>query len=97
MKVAHLPSVLRHYPGFVLRHGRRMLAHTFRGSTWRSVVGLETERNVFRRYKAIRAAEREYVPERIDWSSGSSSAHGPAEAGPYRDADRGAMAGTVRP
>jgi hypothetical protein len=40
-----------------------MLAHTFRGTTWRSVVGLETERQVFRRYKARRAAEREYVPE----------------------------------
>jgi hypothetical protein len=40
-----------------------MLAHTFRGSTWRSVVGLESERQVFRRYKARRAAEREYVPE----------------------------------
>jgi anaerobic magnesium-protoporphyrin IX monomethyl ester cyclase len=69
MKVAHIPSVLRHYPWFVLRHGRRMFAHTFRGSTWRSMLGLETERDVFRRYKALRAAEREYVPERIDSST----------------------------
>ena len=38
MKVRHLPGVLRHYPGFVLRHGPRMLAHTFRGTTWRSVA-----------------------------------------------------------
>jgi len=29
-KVRHVPSVLRHYPGFVLRNCRRMLAHTFR-------------------------------------------------------------------
>jgi len=62
MKVRHLPSVLRHYPGFVLRHGPQMLAHTFRGTTWRSVLGLESERSVFERYKARRAAEREYVP-----------------------------------
>jgi anaerobic magnesium-protoporphyrin IX monomethyl ester cyclase len=63
MKVRHLPGVLRRYPGFVLRHGPQMLAHTFRGSTWRSAVGLESEREVFRRYKARRASEREYVPE----------------------------------
>ena len=62
MKVRHMPGVLRHYPGFVLRHGPEMLAHTFRGSTWRSALGLESEREVFRRYKARRVAEREYVP-----------------------------------
>jgi anaerobic magnesium-protoporphyrin IX monomethyl ester cyclase len=63
MKMRHLPVVLRAYPGFVLRHGPRMLAHTFRGSSWKSVLGLEDARTVFRRYKARRAAEREYVPE----------------------------------
>jgi anaerobic magnesium-protoporphyrin IX monomethyl ester cyclase len=63
MKVRHIPHVLREYPGFVLRYGPRMLAHTFRGSTWRSALGLESERAVFKRYKARRAAEREYVPE----------------------------------
>ena len=63
MKVRHLPTVLRHDPGFVLRHGRRMLAHTFRGSTWRSLVGLESARDVFGRYRALRAREREYM----DW------------------------------
>ena len=63
MKVAHVPNVLRHYPRFVLRHAPQMLAHTFRGSTWRSWAGLERERDVFRRYRAIRAAEREYVPD----------------------------------
>jgi hypothetical protein len=40
-----------------------MLAHTFRGSTWRSLVGLESARTVFGRYRALRAREREYV----DW------------------------------
>ena len=63
MKMRHLPSVLRHYPGFVLRHAHRMCAHTFRGSTWRSIIGIETDRQVFRRYKELRAAEREYVPD----------------------------------
>src|SRR5687768_6753584 len=63
MKVRHLPAVFRHDPVFVLRNGRRMLAHTFRGTTWRSVVGLETDRDVFRRYRGIRERERDYV----DW------------------------------
>jgi len=54
---------VRHDPGFVLRNARRMLAHTFRGSTWRSALGLENSREVFRRYRAIRRAEREY----LDW------------------------------
>src|SRR5205823_255055 len=63
MKVRHIPHVLREYPGFVLRNGPRMLAHTFRGSTWRSALGLESERAAFKRYKALRAAEREYVAD----------------------------------
>ncbi len=65
MKVRHLPAVLRHYPAFVLWNAPRMLAHTFRGSTWRSALGLEDERTVFRRYQAIRRTEREFL-ERED-------------------------------
>jgi radical SAM superfamily enzyme YgiQ (UPF0313 family) len=61
MKVRHLPAVLRHDLGFVVRNGARMLAHTFRGTTWRSVLGLETDRDVFRRYRSLRAAERNYL------------------------------------
>ena len=61
MKVRHLPSVLRHYPGFVLRNAPAMCAHTFRGSSWRSMVGIETARDVFRRYKRLREAERNYL------------------------------------
>jgi radical SAM superfamily enzyme YgiQ (UPF0313 family) len=60
MKLRHMPAAIRHYPGFILRNASRMLAHTFRGSTWRSVVGLEDSRRVFVRYKAIRARERDY-------------------------------------
>ena len=47
----------------VMRNAARMFAHTFRGSTWRTWVGLEDERDAFRRYKALRREEREYVTE----------------------------------
>jgi len=63
MKVRHMPAALRLHPGFVLRNAHRMMAHTFRGTTWRSLVGLETSRDVFRRYRQIRARERHY----LDW------------------------------
>jgi anaerobic magnesium-protoporphyrin IX monomethyl ester cyclase len=63
MKMKHFPAALRHDPWFVLRHAGRMFGHTFRGSTWRSALGLESPREVFRRYKEIRRREREYVPE----------------------------------
>ncbi len=63
LKVRHIPAVFRHDPAFVLRNGWRMLAHTFRGSTWRSAIGLESQESVFDRYRGIRARERAYV----DW------------------------------
>jgi radical SAM superfamily enzyme YgiQ (UPF0313 family) len=63
MKVRHMSAAFRHDPTFVLRHARQMLAHTFRGTTWRSAVGLESAREVFSRYRAIRSRERDYV----DW------------------------------
>jgi anaerobic magnesium-protoporphyrin IX monomethyl ester cyclase len=62
MKVRHMPSALRAHPRFVLRHWPSLLAHTFRGSTWRSWLGLEDARKTFARYKAIRERERDYVP-----------------------------------
>ena len=61
MKTLHVPAVLRHDPWFVLTHSPKMLAHTFRGSSIRSALGLEDDRKVFERYKAIRKAERQYV------------------------------------
>jgi len=61
MKVHHIPAALRHDPGFVLFRGWKMLFHTFRGSSIRSALGLESEKKVFDRYRAIRRAEREYV------------------------------------
>jgi radical SAM superfamily enzyme YgiQ (UPF0313 family) len=59
MKVRHLPAAFRHSPGFVLRHGLSMLGHTFAGTTIRSLVGLESERAVFERFRAIRRRQRE--------------------------------------
>ena len=77
MKLRHFGPVLRHSPAFVLRHGLSMLRHTFRGSSWRSVLGLEGEREVFARYQAIRRAERDYLPEDED-----HVAHGRQDARP---------------
>ena len=61
MKTHHMPAVLRHDFWYVMRHAPQMLAHTFRGSSLRSVLGLENPRKTFERYKAIRSQEREYV------------------------------------
>jgi radical SAM superfamily enzyme YgiQ (UPF0313 family) len=61
IKVAHFPVALFHSPLFVLRRGLTMLAHTFRGCTLRTLIGLEDERSAFQRYRAIRSAERAYL------------------------------------
>ncbi|MEO8482585.1 MAG: hypothetical protein ABI634_10275, partial [Acidobacteriota bacterium] len=60
MKVRHVPAVLAHDPWFVLRYGLKMFRHTFRGTTMRTWLGLESSRAAFARYKAIRRREREY-------------------------------------
>jgi anaerobic magnesium-protoporphyrin IX monomethyl ester cyclase len=61
MKVRHLPSVFVHSPGFVLRHGHEMLAHTFTGTSVRSVLGLESDRDVFDRFRQSRRLDREHL------------------------------------
>jgi radical SAM superfamily enzyme YgiQ (UPF0313 family) len=61
MKVRHMPVALCHDPWFVVRHAPEMLAHTLRGCTLRSILGLEDTRKAFERYKAIRRQERAYV------------------------------------
>lgn len=61
MKTRHIPAVIAHDPRFVLRNWWKMLAHTFRGSSLKSVLGLESDRKVFERYCAIRNAERAYL------------------------------------
>jgi len=77
MKVRHMATVVRHEPLFVLRNGPRMLAHTFRGTTWRSAVGLAPARDAFRRYKEIRRREREY----LDWPDPLVTADTPRPSG----------------
>ena len=61
MKTAHFPVALIRNPKFVLRSGLKMLAHTFRGCTIRTILGLEDEHKAFQRYRAIRQAERAYI------------------------------------
>jgi radical SAM superfamily enzyme YgiQ (UPF0313 family) len=61
MKIRHIPAVLRHDPWFVVKNAPKMLAHTFRGSSLRSLLKLEDDRKAFQSYKAIRTSEREYV------------------------------------
>lgn len=60
MKMRHFPAAFAHSPGFVFRHGLQMLAHTFTGSTVRSMLGIENPRQVFERYRASRRREHQY-------------------------------------
>jgi hypothetical protein len=53
-----MPAALAHSPWFVLRNARKMFAHTFAGSSLKSMLGLEDERAVFGRYREQRRAER---------------------------------------
>jgi radical SAM superfamily enzyme YgiQ (UPF0313 family) len=66
MKVRHMPAAFAHSPGFVLRHSVRMLAHTFTGTTWRSIVGLDTEQDVFGRFRERRRAARIALRAELD-------------------------------
>ncbi|HVI10560.1 MAG TPA: radical SAM protein [Candidatus Binatia bacterium] len=61
MKMNHIPVALKHDPAFVLTKGWQMFFHTFRGSSIKSMLGLESDRKAFQRYKEIRRMEREYV------------------------------------
>ena len=61
MKLKHMPVALAHSPMFVLKNAPKMFAHTFRGSTIKTMLGLEDERKAFERYRAIRSAERAYI------------------------------------
>jgi anaerobic magnesium-protoporphyrin IX monomethyl ester cyclase len=61
MKSRHLPAVFRHDPWFVMRNVGKMIAYTYRGSTLRTVLGLEDQRQAFFRYKEIRKRERQYL------------------------------------
>jgi radical SAM superfamily enzyme YgiQ (UPF0313 family) len=65
MKLKHFWPALAHSPWFVLRHSGAMLGHTFRGSSFKSMLGLEDDRAVFARYRAIRAAERDLYARQL--------------------------------
>jgi radical SAM superfamily enzyme YgiQ (UPF0313 family) len=61
MKVRHVPAAFRHDPLYVLKNGRKMFAHTFRGCTIKNLLGLEDEHTAFQRYREIRRSERAYI------------------------------------
>jgi len=61
MKARHIPFALLHDRLFILRNLGRIFAHTFRGSSIKSMLGLEDERRAFERYRAIRQVERAYL------------------------------------
>jgi len=61
MKMKHLPAAFVHSPWFIARNGRRMLAHTFTGTSVRSVLGLESDAAVFARFRESRQSDREYL------------------------------------
>jgi radical SAM superfamily enzyme YgiQ (UPF0313 family) len=58
IKLRHFPAACVHSPRFVAAHGAAMLAHTFAGSSWRSLVGLEDERAAYRRFRDVSRRER---------------------------------------
>ena len=61
MKLKHLPAAFVHSPLFALRHWPAMLAHTFAGTSIRSMLGLEEQKTVFERYRTTRRRQRSYV------------------------------------
>ena len=84
MKLRHMPAAFRHAPWWVVRHGWRMLSHTFRGSSWRSMVGLDDARTVFARYRELRKREQVYLdwPDPAPAIDPSSIGRSAAAAGP---------------
>jgi len=61
MKSRHMSAVFMKDPLFIIRNAHRLFAHTFRGSTLRSLVGLEDEHRAFDRYRELRNRERAYI------------------------------------
>ena len=61
MKVRHMPAAFAHVPMFVIKNAPKMFAYTFRGSTLKTLFGLEDEHRAFERYRAIRQKERAYI------------------------------------
>jgi radical SAM superfamily enzyme YgiQ (UPF0313 family) len=82
IKVRHMPDALAHDTWFVLTHWHRMLRHTFRGTTLKTWLGLESTRDAFRRYKAMRRREREFFPPTSRTPGADSTAPGELQSTP---------------
>jgi len=61
MKVRHIPALFFHDPLFVLRTMPKMLFFNFRGSTLKTMLGIESDWSAFQRYRALRVRERVYL------------------------------------
>ena len=61
IKLRHMPVVLVHNPWFVLRNAFKMFGHTFRGCSFKTLMGLEDEHRAFERYRSLRTEERLYI------------------------------------
>lgn len=61
IKLRHLPVVLAHNPWFIMRNALKMAGHTFRGCSFKTLMGLEDEHLAFDRYRALRTQERTYI------------------------------------
>lgn len=61
MKFRHMPAALLHDPLFIARNAHRLAAHTLRGSTLRTLLGLEDDRKAFERFRHIYRDERKYL------------------------------------
>jgi len=72
IKMRHFPAAFVHSPAFVLRHGLGMLAHTFTGTSLRSMLGLESDQAVFERFREQRRREREHLELDIGAPGGHS-------------------------
>ncbi len=80
IKLRHLPAAFAHSPWFIVRNGRRMLAHTFAGTSLRSVFGFEDARAVFDRYRAVRRSDRERLALNVSAQTSSNIRAGASTA-----------------
>ena len=59
IKMRHMPAAFATVPRSCCGTAAQMLAHTFTRTTLRSMLGLESERDVFDRFRERRRRERE--------------------------------------
>ena len=61
IKLRHMPVVFAHNPWFIARNAFKMFRHTFRGCSFKTLMGLEDEHRAFERYRSLRTRERVYI------------------------------------